>query len=464
MAEPFTLHSKVDRPHIESDKAEDVHVLITIEPNQAVLGQANSLPVHLVLLMDVSASMDLLVRFDPNAQAVGEEMTEGQHSQQVVSEVPSRREMASSVVARLVQKLQPADQITIVAYDDKSHMLAQGISTDDAEGLAFALGNLGKVGGGGSNLVKGLEAVRHALTQVDDASCTRKLVLLTDGADENPQAALDYTRKLAREFSLPTVALGTGECKVSFLTELARTTLAGTFNHIKHETEAEQLFQQILASQKNVQATNVNLKLWLSPDLQVRELYRTRPEILFAGNLHPDARNCVDLRLEQMEKGKAYEFLFRCTLPIRPANQRLRLAKASLSYDLPALGQKSLAQEANIVVAYTADANQARERSGDVLRVLNRAEVQRQVLFLQAKIDVLQQGKQTPRDQTIIASLLKTLIAKFEQFGDQAMVNQYRSMQAEFLKSGDISQEMLNRSLAASSRAEERVVAQDIDF
>ena len=172
----------------------------------------------------------------------------------------------------------------------------------------------------------------------------------------------------------------------------------------------------------------------------------------------------VDLRLEQMEKGKAYEFLFRCTLPIRPANQRLRLAKASLSYDLPGAGQKSLAQETNIVVAYTADANQARERSGDVLRVLNRAEVQRQVLFLQAKIDVLQQGKRTPRDQTIIAALLKTLIAKFEQFGDQAMVNQYRSMQAEFLKSGDISQEMLNRSLAASSRAEERVVAQDIDF
>jgi hypothetical protein len=37
-------------------------------------------------------------------------------------------------------------------------------------------------------------------------------------------------------------------------------------------------------------------------------------------------------------------------------------------------------------------------------------------------------------------------------------------MQSEFERTGSISQEMLNRSLAASSRAEDIVVAQDIDF
>ena len=44
------------------------------------------------------------------------------------------------------------------------------------------------------------------------------------------------------------------------------------------------------------------------------------------------------------------------------------------------------------------------------------------------------------------------------------MVNQYRSMRAEFLKNGGISQEMLNRSLAASTRVDMTAVAQDIDF
>ena len=47
----------------------------------------------------------------------------------------------------------------------------------------------------------------------------------------------------------------------------------------------------------------------------------------------------------------------------------------------------------------TADANRAAERSGDVRKVLARAEVQRQVLFLQGKIDLLVSGGGTQRDR-----------------------------------------------------------------
>ena len=58
---------------------------------------------------------------------------------------------------------------------------------------------------------------------------------------------------------------------------------------------AEQLFHQVLTGQKNVQATNALLKLWLSPEMQVRELYRPRPEILYVGDLQPDAGNLVKI-------------------------------------------------------------------------------------------------------------------------------------------------------------------------
>lgn len=466
MPDPFVLRWKVDRPFIEAGKAEDVFVLLTIEPNPAVLGQPGSstLPVHVLLLVDVSGSMDFLVRHDPTAQNLGQGVTEGRQAQHVISEVPSRREMAGTVVQRLVQRLQPTDLFTLVAYDDMGYLLANGIQPNSVEALADALLKLSQVGGGGTNLSQGLEVIRLVLSQINDAPRARKLVLLTDGEDDNSAGALDVARQLALDFNLPFVAFGTGECKVAFLTDIAKTTLAGAFNHIQHENEAEQLFHQVLAGQKNIQATNVALKLWLSPDLQVRELYRTRPEILFVGDLQPDEQNQVTLRLEQMERGKAYEFLFRCTLPARPANQRLRVAKATLNYDLPTLNQQNQALETNIVVTYTADAQQARERSGDVRRVLNRAEVQRQVLFLQTKIDLLKRGKAGDRDPVIVANLLSALIKKFEEFGDQAMVNQYRAMQEEFQRKGVISQEMLNRSLAASSRAEELIVAQDIDF
>jgi hypothetical protein len=470
MADAFVMRWKVDRPCLEADKPEDVYTLLTIEPNPAAMAPSGgavapppAIPSHLVLLVDVSGSMDVLVRHDPNATRVGEALAEGKSAQKVVSDVPSRREMACGLVQRMVERLQGDDLLTLIAFDDKPYVLAQAVSPNDMDATWLAIQKLGKVGGGGTALGRAFEALRETLAGINDVPRTRKLVLLTDGMDDDPASALAQARSVGWDFRLPIVAFGTGECKVAFLTELAKTSLAGAFNHIRDEQAAEHLFRQAVTGQKNVQATNVQLQLWLSPDLQVRELYRSKPEILFVGDMQPDATQVVNLRLEQMERGRAYEFLFRCTLPARPANQRFRIAKATLVYDVP--GQKLEGQkvEANIVVEYTSDPARASERSGDVRRVLARAEVQRQVLFLQAKIDALKKGG-TPKDMAIVAKLLDALVKKFEEFGEQSMVNQYRAMQEEFIRKGTISQEMLNRSLAASSRAEDIIVAQDIDF
>jgi hypothetical protein len=471
MSDPFVLRWKLDRPYLEADRSDDVYVLLTIEPNPAALVASAAvtpppaaIPTHLILLVDVSASMNVLVRHDPKAQKVGDGYTEGKYAYKVVSDVPSRREMAQSVVQKMVERLGADDLFTLIAFDDKAHVLAQAVSPNEMDTLWSAIRKLGRVGGGGTKAGHAFNAIREILAGISDSPRTRKVVLLTDGEDDDPQTALASARGVGWDFKVPIVAFGTGECKVAFLTELAKTSLAGAFNHIRDENAAQQLFGQALAAQKNVQATNVELTLWLSPELQVRELYRTRPEILFVGDLKPDANQQVALRLEQMERGKAYEFLFRCTLPPRPTNQRFRIAKATLTYDIP--GQNKLGQklEANVVVEYTSDAARAAERSGDVRRVLARAEVQRQVLFLQSKIDALKDGSASQRDRTIVANLLRALIAKFQDFGDQAMVNQYQSMQEEFVRQGTISQEMLNRSLAASSRADDIMVAQDIDF
>lgn len=465
MPDAFRLRWKLDRPYLEQNKPEDVYVLLTVEPDPA-LGMAGSskLPIHLLLLVDVSGSMDFLVRHDPNAQKIGDGITEGKAAQRVVSNVPSRREMACTVVQKLAERLGPDDMISLVAVDDRPHVLLEQVSPMAADAVLAALRTLGTVGGGGTALGQGLAALRNLLTAHDDGQRTRKLVLLTDGEDADPHQALLEAQALGQQMSVPIVAFGTGECKVAFLTEVARSNLAGGFNHIRHEADAEQFFFQVLKGQKNIQATNVVLRLWLSPDLHVRELYRTRPEILYVGNFEPDANNQVTLRLEQMEHGKAYEFLFRCALPARAANQRFRIAKASLQYDLPSEGRQQQTIETNIVVEYSADPARTQERSGDVRRVLARAEVQRQVLFLQAKMDLLAKGAGSDRDKAIVAKLLHALIQKFQDFGDQATANQYRNMQEEFQRKGTISQEMLNRSLAASSRAEELVVAQDTDF
>lgn len=466
MVEPFFMRWKLDRPCVEAGKSEDLHVLFRIEPNPALLRDAGAghVPVHLLLLVDVSESMNILIRPDPQARTLRSKTTEGIASEEVVSEVPSRRETACSVVRKIVDRLQPDDWITLVAFDDQPYVLTHSTPAANRAVLAAAVDRLGKVGGGGTALGQGMQAVRDVLAAVSDAPRHRKLVLLTDGEANDPERALSEAQLLGRDLNVPIVAFGTGECKVAFLTNVAKTTLAGGFNHIRSESDAEQLFFQVLTGQQNIQASNVSLKLWLSPEIQVRELYRTRPEILFVGDLQPDAHQMVTLRLEQMERGKAYEFLFRCTLPARSSHQRFRIAKATLEFQLTSDPANLHHLESNVVVEYTDDVARLGERSGDVKRVLARAEVQRQVLFLQHKIDLLAANQANDRDRAIVAKLLEALLAKFRDFGDQAMVNQYAAMRDEFQRNGSISQEMLNRSLAASSRAEEVMVAQDIDF
>jgi hypothetical protein len=466
MAEAFFLRCKLDQPFVFQDRSEDLHALITIEPNPAALAAATPppLPTHLILLVDVSGSMDYLIRPDPDAQVLGQVLTEGHSSTGVLSSVPSRREVACAVVSHVAERLHEDDLLSVVAFDSQAYVLANRLPPTARAEVREAVRRLGEVGGGGTVLGQGLEAVRTNLLGLNDYPRTRKLVMLTDGEDQKPDRALAEAQYTCRDHNIPIVALGTGECKVAFLTEVARTTLAGSFNHIRDEADAEQMFQQALSGQQNVQATGAVLRLWLSPEIYLRELYRTRPEVLYVGDQQPDANHVVELRLEQMERGKAYEFLFGCTVPARPAGQRFRIAKATLSYDLPGLGRHGLTAEANLVVEYTADEGRARQLSGDVRRVLARARVQRQVLFLQSKIDALQRGSAGARDRAVVARLLDTLITHFEEQGDQATANQYRQMQDEFTRAGTISQDMLNRSLAATSRAEEIVVAQDIDF
>src|SRR5260370_710366 len=466
MSDAFNLRWKLDRPYLEQNTPGDVYALLTIEPSTAVRGSAPAatIPTHLILLVDVSESMDVLVRRDPSPQKVGAASAEGKVAQRVVSDVPSRREMACDVVQKMVERLAGDDLLTLIAFDDQPHILAKAVSPNNMDLVWSAIKKLSTVGGGGTAMGRAFECVRAVLSAVEDAPRTRKLVLLTDGEDQNPDDTLATAKSVGWDFRLPIVAFGTGECKVAFLTDLAKTSLSGGFNHIRDEAAAQMLFGQAVKNQKNIQATNVQLQLWLSPELQVRELYRSKPEILFVGDLQPDMNQQVALRLEQMERGKAYEFLFRCSLPGRPANQRFRIAKATLTYDIPSMNKKQEKLEANIIVEYTADAARAAERSGDVRKVLARAEVQRQVLFLQGKIDLLKAGGGSQRDREVVAKLLEALIRKFEDFGDQATANQYRAMKDEFTQKGTISQAMLNPSLAASSRAAEIVMAQDIDF
>ena len=119
--------------------------------------------------------------------------------------------------------------------------------------------------------------------------------------------------------------------------------------------------------------------------------------------------------------------------------------------------------EANIAIESTADEARTLMRTGDVRRVITQAETQRQLLFLQEKRDLLERGQATAKDKNVVAKLLDALVKKFEEQGDQANLNIYRQMRDDYVRQGTITQEMMNRSLAASSKVEGAIAVQEVD-
>ncbi|MES2790569.1 MAG: vWA domain-containing protein [Planctomycetota bacterium] len=466
MSEEFILECKLDQPAILAGQSTDLYSLVTIRPNISKLGALlesagdTVLPAHLIVVVDVSGSMATLIEADPNPKVVGHGRVDGQNVTYIDSKLPSRLMVAIKVVQRLMERMAPDDRMTLSAFDHEAYSLAVNLPAGPE--LRTAIQSLGTTGGGGTSMGKAFQVVSSVLGRTENSSHTRRIVVLTDGEDQEPALALSEAESLGAQFRIPIYAFGTGTSRGEFLMQICKTTLGGAFRDIADERQAEDCFSEFLTTQKNILATNVALQLWLSPEIFVRELYRTKPEILFVGDMQPDSNNTVQFAIEYMEKNKAYEFLFRCTVPAHAAG-RFRLAKACLLYDLPTLGLVGQRVEANIAVEFTADADKALVRVGDVRKVIGQAEVQRQLLFLQQKRDALANGSATERDRTIVARLLDELIRRFDEHGDQASVNMYRNMKTEFLDKGLISQEMINRSLAASSKVEGTVAVQEID-
>ncbi|MDB5387828.1 MAG: von Willebrand factor type [Planctomycetaceae bacterium] len=466
MSEEFILECKLDQPAILAGQSTDLYSLVTIRPNLSKLGALletageTALPAHLIVVVDVSGSMAALIEDDPDLKVVGQGQVDGKSVSFVESNKPSRQEVAIRVVQRLMERMGPEDRMTLTAFDHTAYSLAKELPPGPE--LRSAIQRLADTGGGGTSMGRALQIVKHVLGNKKASSHTQRIVVLTDGEDQEADLALGEAFELGNQFHVPIFAFGTGASRGDFLLNLCKATLGGAYRDIANEQQAEDCFSEFLTTQKNILATNVALQLWLSPEIFVRELYRTKPEILFVGDMQPDASNTVRIAIEYMEKNKAYEFLFRCTVPPHDTG-RFRLAKACLLYDLPTLGLVEQRAEANIAVEFTNDADRALVRVGDVRKVIGQAEVQRQLLFLQQKRDALAEGRATEKDRTVVARLLDQLIRRFEEHGDQASVNMYSNMKDEFLKKGLISQEMINRSLAASSKVEGTVAVQEID-
>ena len=139
------VHLEHDLIAIETEQ--DVHAMLEIivpEPADA----AERPPLKLGLVLDRSGSME------------GEKL-----------------DVAKEAAAWLVERLQPTDEVALVAYDSHVHLLAPLAPVEPAQ-LTHAIGSLraGSMTNLSGGWLRGLDELERA-----DGNGTRKILLLTDG-------------------------------------------------------------------------------------------------------------------------------------------------------------------------------------------------------------------------------------------------------------------------------------------
>ena len=83
MPEEFLLDCKLDQPSILAGQSADLYSLVTIRPNIPKLGALlestgdSTIPAHLIVVVDVSGSMQTLIEDDPHARVVNRGQAEG---------------------------------------------------------------------------------------------------------------------------------------------------------------------------------------------------------------------------------------------------------------------------------------------------------------------------------------------------------------------------------------------------
>ncbi|MGH7145796.1 MAG: VWA domain-containing protein [Planctomycetota bacterium] len=367
MAEEITLHCIAQHDALApaiADRSEELTrdglpVRIVVQPSAQLMQQlgeggtaAGSLPGHLCLILDVSGSMD----------------TE-------VSPGLTRKRMAVEAAKACLEYLQPEDRLTVIAFDTVAHPVFESRTVEDRDAIARELETIMELGGGGTVLHEALDVARRVFKHSDLP--TGKCLVLTDGEDMKPMEALYSVHWLADQ-GVVVDALGVGEYDHEFFFQLVNPS-SGACEKLEPE-RAEEFFRKSIAVQQDILAVVREFAIWLSPEMQVRHIYRAQPEVLLYDDL-PPKDNTVKVPLKYLEKSRPLSFVICTRIPEGKVGARFRILKATLTYDLPALERKNLTATGQALVRFSLDPDETAR---------NHPEVRTAHLYAQAQLEVKQ--------------------------------------------------------------------------
>jgi len=387
------FHARYSRDTVLSS-AENFVLYLLLEA-QPRAGGGGRLPLNLGIVLDRSGSM-----YDEN-----------------------RLEYVSEAVKYLVDQLGSQDRAAIVAFADQASVVATAEQVrQDKNRVKRAIDDLDVLDiGGGTQMALGMEAALAEVEKHYTPSHLNRLLILTDGQTYEERKCLDLARKYNGRISCSTFGVGI-DFNEKLLMEMAEVSGAN-YHFINDPSTIPGIFSRELTGLWNVALTSARIEVRFSAGVDLKEAFRSSPQIYPFKDVQPNAERLLSLPLGDIEAGVATSVLLVLVLPPRKPG-RVRIAQASFLYDTP--NDRGLREDTEAVISYTLDRAALGKADAYVMHLVDQVSIAKMQMQAEAAAAVGNVEKAT--------RLLGNAIAGTQRLGNTKATQVLVSLQNEVKK------------------------------
>jgi Ca-activated chloride channel family protein len=175
-------------------------------------------------------------------------------------------------VRNMLDQLRTDDRLTLVFFDDKAEVLADGEGVEGRAGIESALDNLATKGG--TEIAHALNAAIERLAARQTRTRVASLVLLTDGRTYGDEERCRQLAGHARDIGVSITALGLGTDWHRELLDRLAAISGGSSNFVERPVDLQPVFEDIVMRLRATLAAG--MRMTFEPALGVRVVRATR--------------------------------------------------------------------------------------------------------------------------------------------------------------------------------------------
>jgi Ca-activated chloride channel family protein len=317
------LEASLDQATIPPDVATELRGYLKVTAAAALSPATGALVANICLVFDCSGSM-----------------------------LGDKAEAAIEAARRIVDLVDERHRISLVGFALSARVVVDNAQATPAgrDAIKAQVDRLRQMIGGSTFLGSGIRSGADLVQRF--TADARILLVLSDGAADDKAEALAQALR-ARDLGIQLFAVGIGDdYEADHLRKLV-TPSSGAVLAPGHLDQLAATFGELVARIESFIATSAQLVVTLGEGVRARQLYRTLPQPAWIGDV--SAAPEIDIRVGNVERGQTHAFLLAMVVPPH-GDPALEVARATLTFDVPALGLRGQRQDIALHVARGAEA------------------------------------------------------------------------------------------------------------